>query len=67
MNVLSKIEEEVVIHEINEELKLYISNLTDREVIEAVQVSNGDSADIPDEIGSVRAVVLDVKFSTLCQ
>jgi len=56
----AQFEEALVLHEIDKALGIYINGLADRGHFDAVQVAPGSSADIPDEPGGVRAVVLGV-------
>ncbi|TVS19384.1 MAG: ATP-binding protein, partial [Gammaproteobacteria bacterium] len=56
----AQFEEALVLHEIDKALGSYINGLADRGHFDAVQVAPGSSADIPDEPGGVRAVVLGV-------
>ena len=53
-------EEALVLMEIDKALVGYINGLADRGHFDAVQVAPGSSADVPDEAGGVRAVVLGV-------
>ena len=46
--------------EIDAELAKYVNGLPDRGHFDAVQVAPSTSADVPDEVGGVRAVVLGV-------
>src|SRR3546814_7009571 len=55
-----QLEEALVLMEIDKALNGYINSLGDRGHFEAVQVSLGTSADLPDAAGGVRAVVLNV-------
>ena len=55
-----QIEEALVVIEIDKTLAAYINGLGDRGHFDAVQVAPGNSGDIPDEAGGVRAVVLGV-------
>lgn len=55
-----QIEEPLVLLEIDKALTTYINGLGDRGLFDAVQVAPGTSADVPDEAGGVRAVVLGV-------
>ena len=55
-----QIEEALVVIEIDKALAAYINGLGDRGHFDAVQVAPGNSGDIPDEAGGVRAVVLGV-------
>ena len=57
-----QLEEALVLHEIDKALATYINGLTDRGHFDAVQVAPGSSADVPDEPGGVRAVVLGVGY-----
>lgn len=56
----AQFEEALVLHEIDKALGSYINGLADRGHFDTVQVAPGSSADIPDEPGGVRAVVLGV-------
>lgn len=56
----AQIENALVLVTIDEELKKYVNNLTDRGHFDAVQVAPASSAEVPDEAGGVRAVVLSV-------
>ena len=56
----AQFEEALVLHEIDKALSAYINGLADRGHFDTVQVAPGSSADIPDEPGGVRAVVLGV-------
>ena len=53
-------EDALVALEIDKALNTYIGSIADRGHFDAVQVAPGSSADIPDEPGGVRAVVLGV-------
>ena len=55
-----QLEEALVAVEIDKELGKYVNGLRDRGHFEAFQVAPGNLADIPDESGGVRAVVLGV-------
>ncbi len=55
-----QIEEALVLMEIDKALADYINGLGDRGHFDAVQVAPASSADVPDEPGGVRAVVLGV-------
>lgn len=55
-----QIEEALVLVEIDKALATYINGLADRGDFDAVQVAPNSSADVPDEAGGVRAVVLGV-------
>jgi uncharacterized protein len=55
-----QIEEALVLVEIDKSLAIYINGIADRGHFDAVQVSPGNSSDVPDEAGGVRAVVLGV-------
>jgi hypothetical protein len=55
-----QIEEPLVLLEIDKSLAIYINGLADRGHFDTVQVSPSSSADVPDEFGGVRAVVLGV-------
>ena len=53
--------EEALIHiEIDKALATYINGLSDRGHFDTVQVAPSSSADVPDEAGGVRAVVLGI-------
>jgi hypothetical protein len=56
----SQFEEAFVLMEIDKALGTYINGLADRGHFDAVQVAPGSSADVPDEPGGVRAVVLGI-------
>jgi len=56
----AQFEEALVLHEIDKALGGYINGVADRGHFDTVQVAPGGSADIPDEPGGVRAVVLGV-------
>lgn len=58
-----QIEEALVLLEIDKALGIYINGLPDRGHFDAVQVAPGNSSDVPDEAGGVRAVVLGVAHS----
>lgn len=55
-----QLEEALVLLTIDKELSAYINSIGDRGHFDAVQVCPSTSADVPDEIGGVRAVVLGV-------
>lgn len=55
-----QLEEALVLLTIDKELATYINSIGDRGHFDAVQVCPSASADVPDEIGGVRAVVLGV-------
>ena len=55
-----QIEEPLVLLEIDKSLATYINGLADRGYFDTVQVSPSSSADVPDEPGGVRAVILGV-------
>ncbi len=55
-----QVEEALVLVEIDKALAVYINSQRDREHFDAVQVAPGNSGDVPDEAGGVRAVVLGV-------
>lgn len=55
-----QIEEPLVLLEIDKSLAIYINGLGDRGYFDTVQVSPSSSADVPDEPGGVRAVILGV-------
>lgn len=56
----NQIEEALVLLTIDKELTAYINTIGDRGHFEAVQVCPATSAEVPDDIGGVRAVVLGV-------
>ena len=58
-----QIEEALVLVEIDKRLAAYVNGLSDRGHFDSVQVAPSSSADIPDEAGGVRAVVLGVSDS----
>ncbi|TIX93549.1 DUF499 domain-containing protein [Rhizobium sp. P44RR-XXIV] len=53
-------DERLVLMEIDRELAKYINAIADRGHFEAVQVAPTSSAEVPDEAGGVRAVVLGI-------
>ncbi|WP_375567494.1 DUF499 domain-containing protein [Oceaniradius stylonematis] len=55
-----QVEEALVLMTIDQELAKYINGISDRGHFDAVQVAPSSSADVPDEPGGVRAVVLGV-------
>lgn len=55
-----QLEEALVLMRIDQELNKYINSIGDRGHFDAVQVAPSSSADVPDEAGGVRAVVLGV-------
>ena len=57
----AQIEAALVDVTIDAELGKYVSGLADRGYFDAVQVAPASSAEVPDEAGGVRAVVLGVK------
>lgn len=56
----AQFEEALVLHEIDKALSGYINSIADRGHFDTVQVAPGSSADVPDEPGGVRAVVLGI-------
>ena len=58
-----QVEEALVLVEIDKLLTAYINGLGDRGHFDAVQAAPGSSADVPDEAGGVRAVVLGIAHS----
>lgn len=56
-----QLEEALVQNEIDSHLVNYFSKLADRGAFDGVHCAPGSSADIPDDAGGVRAVVLGVK------
>lgn len=58
----AQIEAALVDVTIDAELGKYVNGLTDRGHFDAVQVAPASSAEVPDEAGGVRVVVLGVKF-----
>jgi hypothetical protein len=58
----AQIEAALVDVTIDAELGKYVNSLTDRGHFDAVQVAPASSAEVPDEAGGVRAVVLGVKY-----
>ena len=58
-----QVEEALVLVEIDKLLAAYINGLGDRGHFDAVQVAPGSSADVPDEAGGVRAIVLGIAHS----
>ena len=55
-----QLEDALILMRIDEELKKYINGIADRGHFDAVQVAPASSAEVPDEAGGVRAVVLGV-------
>jgi len=55
-----QLDEALVLMTIDEELTKYINGLADRGHFDTVQVAPSSSADVPDDAGGVRAVVLGV-------
>jgi predicted AAA+ superfamily ATPase len=58
-----QIEEALVLLELDKALSIYINGLSDRGHFDTIQVAPSTSADVPDEAGGVRAVVLGVAHS----
>ena len=58
-----QVEEALVLVEIDKLLAAYINGLGDRGHFDAVQVAPGSSADVPDEAGGIRAIVLGIAHS----
>jgi uncharacterized protein len=58
----AQIEAALVDVTIDAELGKYVNGLADRGHFDAVQVAPASSAEVPDEVGGVRAVVLGVKY-----
>ncbi len=56
----NQLEEQLVLIEIDKALTEYVNGMADRGHFDSVQVAPGDSSDIPDEAGGIRAVVLGV-------
>lgn len=56
----NQLEEQLVLIEIDKALTEYVNGIADRGHFDSVQVAPGDSSDIPDEAGGIRAVVLGV-------
>ena len=54
-------DEETILDEIDRTLTSYINGIADRSVFDAVHCTPSSSADIPDEAGGVRVVVLGVR------
>jgi uncharacterized protein len=57
-----QLEEALVLLEIDKSLATYINSLGDRGHFDAVQVTPDTSADVPDESGGVRAIVLGIDY-----
>lgn len=55
-----QLEEALVLMTIDQELNKYINSIGDRGHFDAVQVAPSGSADVPDEAGGVRVIVLGV-------
>ena len=58
-----QVEEALVLMEIDKLLAAYINGLGDRGHCDAVQTAPGSSAEVPDEAGGVRAIVLGIAHS----
>ena len=56
-----QLEQALVQVEIDKSLISYINGLSDRGQFESVQVAPGNSSEVPDELGGVRAVILGVE------
>ncbi|MEX0283328.1 MAG: DUF499 domain-containing protein [Paracoccaceae bacterium] len=56
----AQLEEALVLVTIDQELNKYINGITDRGHFDAIQVAPASSADVPDDAGGVRAVILGV-------
>lgn len=56
----AQIEAALVLMRIDGELSKYVNGLTDRGHFDAVQVAPASSAEVPDEAGGIRAVVMGV-------
>ena len=56
-----QMEEEMVLVTIDQQLAKYINSLADRGGFDGVHCAPGSSADVPDEAGGVRAVILGVR------
>ena len=61
MEKAGQIEEEMVLVTIDQHLTKYINGLADRGGFDAVHCAPSSSADVADEVGGVRAVILGVK------
>ena len=59
-DMAGQVEEERILVEVNKALAAYINGQRDRGHFDAVQAAPGNSGDVPDEAGGVRAVVLGV-------
>lgn len=59
----AQLEEALVSVTIDQELNKYINGITDRGHFDAIQVAPASSADVPDEAGGVRAVILGIAHS----
>jgi uncharacterized protein len=55
-----QLEDALVLLEIDKALAAYVNGIGDRGFFDTIQVAPGSSADVPDEAGGVRAVVLGV-------
>lgn len=58
-----QVEEALVLMEIDKLLATYVNGLGDRGQFDAVQVAPGNAAEVPDEGGGVRAIVLGIAHS----
>ena len=56
----AQLEEALVLVTIDQELNKYINSIRDRGHFDAIQVAPASSADVPDEAGGVRAIILGV-------
>lgn len=58
-----QLEEALILVTIDQELTKYVNGIADRGYFDAVQVAPASSAEVPDEAGGVRAVVLGVSHA----
>lgn len=56
----AQLEEALVLLTVDKELTKYVNGLADRGHFDSVQVAPSSSADVPDDIGGVRAVVMGI-------
>jgi uncharacterized protein len=58
-----QLEDALILVTIDQELTKYVNGIADRGHFDAVQVAPASSAEVPDEAGGVRAVVLGVSYA----
>ncbi len=62
-DISQSLDEELVLDTIDQHLTKYINGIADRAGFDSVHCAPGSSADIPDEAGGVRVVVMSVRNS----